>query len=219
MMAWRARHDERRAVVGMTGMATFVGESLDRGESGAGRVLTGPVDHLMGHVDDDAPALRCYLLRGEQQNDDGAGPDGDAVEDGYAGGDPAVGADADGAARSDPVLAGMDPRDVRVRFCPSPTGNPHVGVIRTALFNWLFARTRKKVKGKLEKYGVAGLILFVAVPLPVTGAWTGCAAAHVFGIPLRKALPAVMLGILMAGVVVTLACKLGFAVGLFFRQI
>ena len=29
---------------------------------------------------------------------------------------------------------------VRVRFCPSPTGNPHVGMARTALFNWAFAR-------------------------------------------------------------------------------
>ncbi len=33
----------------------------------------------------------------------------------------------------------MDPA-VRVRFCPSPTGDPHVGMIRTALFNWAFAR-------------------------------------------------------------------------------
>jgi len=41
---------------------------------------------------------------------------------------------------TDPVLNGMAPEDVRVRFCPSPTGNPHVGVIRTALFNWAFAR-------------------------------------------------------------------------------
>ena len=41
---------------------------------------------------------------------------------------------------TDPVLQGMAPEDVRVRFCPSPTGNPHVGVIRTALFNWAFAR-------------------------------------------------------------------------------
>src|SRR6218665_1014852 len=31
-------------------------------------------------------------------------------------------------------------RDVRVRFCPSPTGTPHVGLIRTALFNWAVAR-------------------------------------------------------------------------------
>ena len=84
-------------------------------------------------------------------------------------------------------------------------------------FDWLFARTRRR--GKLiDRYKVLGLVLFVGIPLPVTGAWTGCAAAHVFGVPLRKSLPAVTLGVLMAGVVVTLACKAGFAVGLFFRQ-
>ncbi|MCG6500537.1 glutamate--tRNA ligase family protein, partial [Kitasatospora sp. A2-31] len=36
-------------------------------------------------------------------------------------------------------MANTDP-SVRVRFCPSPTGNPHVGLVRTALFNWAFAR-------------------------------------------------------------------------------
>jgi glutamyl-tRNA synthetase len=41
---------------------------------------------------------------------------------------------------TDPVLGDLAPADVRVRFCPSPTGNPHVGVVRTALFNWAFAR-------------------------------------------------------------------------------
>ncbi|HJU96712.1 MAG TPA: glutamate--tRNA ligase [Jiangellaceae bacterium] len=40
----------------------------------------------------------------------------------------------------DPVLGDLPPADVRVRFSPSPTGNPHVGLIRTALFNWAFAR-------------------------------------------------------------------------------
>ena len=34
----------------------------------------------------------------------------------------------------------MSDRKVRVRFCPSPTGNPHVGMVRTALFNWAYAR-------------------------------------------------------------------------------
>jgi glutamyl-tRNA synthetase len=38
------------------------------------------------------------------------------------------------------VLGDLAPGDVRVRFCPSPTGNPHVGLVRTALFNWAFAR-------------------------------------------------------------------------------
>jgi glutamyl-tRNA synthetase len=41
---------------------------------------------------------------------------------------------------TDPALGGVAPGDLRVRFCPSPTGNPHVGVIRTALFNWAYAR-------------------------------------------------------------------------------
>jgi glutamyl-tRNA synthetase len=41
---------------------------------------------------------------------------------------------------TDRVLGDLAPADVRVRFCPSPTGNPHVGLVRTALFNWAFAR-------------------------------------------------------------------------------
>jgi len=40
----------------------------------------------------------------------------------------------------DDVLGDLAPSDVRVRFSPSPTGNPHVGLIRTTLFNWAFAR-------------------------------------------------------------------------------
>jgi glutamyl-tRNA synthetase len=38
------------------------------------------------------------------------------------------------------VLGELAPKDVRVRFCPSPTGNPHVGLVRSALYNWAFAR-------------------------------------------------------------------------------
>ena len=41
---------------------------------------------------------------------------------------------------SDPVLGDLQPTDVRVRFPPSPTGNLHVGNVRSALFNWAFAR-------------------------------------------------------------------------------
>jgi len=41
---------------------------------------------------------------------------------------------------TDAVLGDLAPKDVRVRFSPSPTGNPHVGLVRTALFNWAFAR-------------------------------------------------------------------------------
>ena len=73
-------------------------------------------------------------------------------------------------------------------------------------FTWLFARTRRR--GKLvERYEAIGLTLFVAIPLPVTGAWTGAVAAFVFGVRTRWAAVCISLGILIAGVVVTLACK------------
>jgi uncharacterized membrane protein len=70
----------------------------------------------------------------------------------------------------------------------------------------LFARTRRR-SGLIEKYEAVGLMLFVAVPLPMTGAWTGVLAAHIFGIRPLYAIPAVALGVAIAGVVVTLACQ------------
>jgi uncharacterized membrane protein len=71
-------------------------------------------------------------------------------------------------------------------------------------FTWLFARARRK--GKLiERFEILGLVLFVAIPLPVTGAWTGTIAAFLFGVRKRLVFPAVFLGICIAGVVVTLA--------------
>ncbi len=71
-------------------------------------------------------------------------------------------------------------------------------------FTWLFERTRRR--GRLiERFEALGLVLFVAIPLPVTGAWTGCVAAFIFKVPLRLALPAILCGILIAGTIVTLA--------------
>lgn len=73
-------------------------------------------------------------------------------------------------------------------------------------FTWLFTRTRRR--GQLvEKYEAIGLTLFVAIPLPVTGAWTGAIAAHIFGVRRRYAMICILLGIMIAGVVVTLASK------------
>jgi uncharacterized membrane protein len=73
-------------------------------------------------------------------------------------------------------------------------------------FTWLFARTRRR--GRLvEKYEAIGLTMFVAIPLPVTGAWTGALLAFIFGIRLKYAVPCILAGILIAGVVVTLAAK------------
>ncbi len=71
-------------------------------------------------------------------------------------------------------------------------------------FGWLFARTRRR-GGLVERYGALGVMLFVAIPLPITGAWTGSVAAFIFGVRPRRAFPAVVGGVLIAGVVVTLA--------------
>lgn len=69
--------------------------------------------------------------------------------------------------------------------------------------DWLFARTRSR-SDVIRKYESLGLILFVGIPLPMTGAWTGAIAAYLFKLPLRMAIPCIILGILIAGVVVTL---------------
>ncbi|NYT00435.1 MAG: small multi-drug export protein [Methanocellales archaeon] len=76
-------------------------------------------------------------------------------------------------------------------------------------FDWLFKRTHRRHSEYFEKYGTIALSLFVAIPLPVTGAWTGCAAAFVFGIKFRHAFPAIILGVMVAGVIVALT-SLGF---------
>ncbi len=71
-------------------------------------------------------------------------------------------------------------------------------------FDWLFERTRRH-SDKIEKYEALGLILFVAIPLPMTGAWSGSIAAFIFGIRFWRAFPCIIIGILIAATLVTLA--------------
>lgn len=70
--------------------------------------------------------------------------------------------------------------------------------------SWLFARTRKRHGARVERWGAFALVLFVAIPLPTTGAWTGTLIAHLFGIPFRYAFPLIALGVAIAGVLVVL---------------
>ena len=79
-------------------------------------------------------------------------------------------------------------------------------------FSWLFNRTRRTHSERFERYGTWALAMFVAIPLPVTGAWTGCAAAFVFGIKFRYALAAICVGLLISGVVTTLVTLAGIGV-------
>ena len=69
----------------------------------------------------------------------------------------------------------------------------------TRFYNWLYGRTLKK-SDQVKKYGFLSLALFTAVPLPTTGAYSACAAASFFAIPIRYAFPAIVLGVVIAGV-------------------
>ncbi len=75
------------------------------------------------------------------------------------------------------------------------------------IFNWLFEKTRKKHTEKFEKWGALALIAFVAIPLPVTGGWSGALASFVFGIPAKKALPLIFIGLMFAGIIVVLVTR------------
>lgn len=73
-------------------------------------------------------------------------------------------------------------------------------------FNWLFARTRRKAQDTLNTWGLIGLAIFVAVPLPVTGAWTGSLAAYLFGFKKPQALASIFAGVVAAGAIVSAIC-------------
>jgi uncharacterized membrane protein len=79
---------------------------------------------------------------------------------------------------------------------------------RIPLFNKYLDNLRKRGQPKVEKYGFWGLILFVAIPLPITGAYTGTILAWLLGMDWKKAFPAVGLGVIVAGVIVLLITRL-----------
>jgi uncharacterized membrane protein len=69
-------------------------------------------------------------------------------------------------------------------------------------FNWLFDHTRKHANDKMEKYGEWAIFILAATPIPFIGGFSGALAAFVFGIPLKKSLPLLLLGSMVAGGIV-----------------
>jgi len=63
-------------------------------------------------------------------------------------------------------------------------------------------RARAKTKKVIQKYGVWGLMIFVMIPLPVTGAYIGTIAAYIFGISYQKSLIAISSGITISSIMV-----------------
>ncbi len=93
---------------------------------------------------------------------------------------------------------------------------PFIIIYIRQIFQWLRGRIPKlnrlvdrlerkaHLKGeKVTRYKYLGLIILVAIPLPGTGAWTGALVAAFLDMPLRKAIPAILVGVLIAGVAVS----------------
>ncbi len=92
-------------------------------------------------------------------------------------------------------------------------------------FVWLFQRTRAKGERKLQVWGDIGLILFVAVPFPVTGAWTGTLVAYLLKLDRKKSFLCIFVGVVIAGFIMTVVSYthiiwgLVIMVGLFFTLV
>ena len=87
-------------------------------------------------------------------------------------------------------------------------------------FERFIERARNKLAGKVERWGWPGVAVFVAIPLPLTGAWTGTLGAWVLGLSRRKTMLAVVLGVLVSGAIVTAVVLLGIqALNLFIKKI
>ena len=74
---------------------------------------------------------------------------------------------------------------------------------------WLLTRTSHRT-GVIQKYKQLGLIVFVAVPLPFTGAWTGSLAAYILGLKFWYAFIAILVGVVGAGIIVTVLTLMGW---------
>lgn len=116
------------------------------------------------------------------------------------------------------VAAGLP---VWAAFIAAVIGNlipvPFIIVYIRRIFQWMRRRMprlnslvdklerKAHLKGqKVSKYKYLGLMLFVAIPLPGTGAWTGSLAAAFLDMPLRKAIPSVVVGVLIAGMAISI---------------
>lgn len=115
------------------------------------------------------------------------------------------------------VLAGLS---VPAAFVLAVLGNlapiPILVVFTRKVFEWLRTKSEgldrmvsrleakaEKNKEVVERYEFWGLVILVAIPLPGTGAWTGALVAAMMDMRLKRAMPAIILGVLIAGVIVT----------------
>lgn len=88
----------------------------------------------------------------------------------------------------------LEPLSRLLLAVPNPAGR---------FLTWRAKRLRQTQAQAVQRWGIWALALFVAVPLPATGAWTGCLLAWAFGFPRRTSFIAIAVGVVMAGGIVT----------------
>ena len=79
----------------------------------------------------------------------------------------------------------------------------------TSFFDRFVAKAQRRVAPKVSKYGYWGIMLFVAIPLPITGAWTGTLGSWILGLDKRKTMMAVFGGVIVSGLIITSLVVLG----------
>jgi uncharacterized membrane protein len=77
------------------------------------------------------------------------------------------------------------------------------------ILDWLFAKTRSRADEKIKKYEHLGLLVFVAIPLPFTGAWTGALIAYLFDLKFTKSLITIFIGVVIAAAIITILMLYG----------
>jgi len=86
------------------------------------------------------------------------------------------------------------------------------------LFERFVERTRHKVENKVKKYGYPGITLFVAIPLPITGAYTGTLGAWILGLNPKKTFLSVFIGVIISGTIVLAITYYGIEAFSFFTK-
>jgi len=71
----------------------------------------------------------------------------------------------------------------------------------TKIMDWLFSKTRARADAKIKRYEHLGLLIFVAIPLPFTGAWTGALIAYLFGLKFSKSIITILIGVIIAAAI------------------
>lgn len=119
-----------------------------------------------------------------------------------------------------PIGVGMGlsyPEAFGISFIGNLLPIPFLIMFTRKVFEWLRTKNEwldsfvSRLEAKAEKnkevvlkYEFWGLVLLVAIPLPGTGAWTGALVAAMMDMQLKRAMPAIILGVLIAGIIVTM---------------